>query len=64
MPASLLPKTKETKLKDAKNYIKSVCEEDISRIDGVNRDKYTTKLILRSYARNISTLAKKDIKSC
>jgi len=58
-PASLLPKTKEAKLKIAKNYVKSVCEEDISGIDGVSRDKYTTKRILWSYARNISTLAKK-----
>jgi len=60
-PASLLPKTREAKLRVAKNYIKSVCAEDISRIDGISRDEYTTKLILRSYARNISTLAKKTL---
>lgn len=43
----------------AKNYLKSVCSEDISRIDGVQRDEKTAAMIMRSYARNISTVAKK-----
>ena len=38
--------------------LSSVCREDISRVDGVQRDERITKTILRSYARNISTLAK------
>lgn len=58
-PASLKPKTSKAKLMVAKNYLKAVCSEDISRIDGVKRDEMTAKMILRSYARNISTLAKK-----
>ena len=44
----------------AKNYLKTVCSEDISRVDGVQRDELLTRMILRSYARNISTLAKKS----
>ncbi len=58
-PASLIPRTEEARLKVASNYVKSICSEDISRIDNVSRDEYTTRLILRSYARNISTIAKK-----
>ncbi len=33
--------------------------KDISRIDGKNRDEKLSRQILKSYARNISTLAKK-----
>ncbi len=58
-PASLMAKTPKARLLVARNYLKSICSEDISRIDGVSRDEKTAKLILRSYARNISTLAKK-----
>ena len=58
-PASLLAMTPKTKLMVVKNYLNGVCTEDISRIDGIERDETTTRLILRSYARNISTLAKK-----
>ena len=43
----------------SKNYLKSVCSEDISRIDGVQRDEKTAAVIMRSYARNISTIVKK-----
>lgn len=58
-PASLTAKTTKAQLLVARNYLRSVCSEDISRIDGIARDEKTTRLILRSYARNISTLAKK-----
>lgn len=58
-PASLQARTPKAQLLIAKNYVKSVCAEDISRIDGKQRDSKTTEFILRSYARNISTLAKK-----
>ena len=34
-----------------------MCREDVSNIDGVSRDETATRLILRSYARNVSTLA-------
>ena len=59
-PGSLNVKTDRAKLLVAKNYVKTVCSEDISRVDGVQRDELLAKMILRSYARNISTLAKKS----
>lgn len=43
----------------AKDYVDIICAEDISRIDGVKRNPSLARLIMRSYARNISTLAKK-----
>lgn len=43
----------------AKDYVNSVCENDISAVDGKQRNPKVARLILRSYARNISTLAKK-----
>ncbi|MFW5494214.1 MAG: ATP-binding protein, partial [Prevotella sp.] len=58
-PASLLPAKNKARLLVAKNYMKSVCSEDISRIDGVQRDEKTAAMIMRSYARNISTIVKK-----
>ena len=36
----------------------NIKSDDISRIDGVQRDERIAKKLLRSYARNISTLAK------
>jgi hypothetical protein len=39
--------------------VHTVCSEDISRIDGKRRNEKLTMMILRSYARNISSLAKK-----
>jgi len=39
---------------------KTVCSEDICRVDGVLRDELLTRMIMRAYARNISTLAKKS----
>ena len=59
-PGTLNIKTDRAKLLVAKNYIKTVCSEDISRVDDVRRDELLTRMILRSYARNISTLVKKS----
>ena len=44
----------------ARDYVNSVCENDISAVDGRQRNPKIAKQILRSYARNISTLAKKS----
>jgi hypothetical protein len=43
----------------AKDYLNNICESDISTVDGVQRNPTWTNMILRSYARNVSTLAKK-----
>ena len=59
-PATVNIKSEKAMLLVARNYVKTVCSEDISRVDGVSRDELLTRMILRSYARNISTLAKKS----
>ena len=58
-PASLFIRNVKAQLLIAKNYVRTVCDDDISRIDGKKRDERIAELLLRSYARNISTLAKK-----
>ncbi len=58
-PAIVNLSSEASQLLVAKNFVRSVCSEDISRIDGRSRSEKLTSLILRSYARNISTLAKK-----
>lgn len=67
-PAALLPKTERGKLLIAKNYVKTVCDKDISRAAKEALDPKIAKAILRSYARNVSSLANKstileDVKS-
>ena len=55
-PSSLQKKSDKAKLLVARSYFDSLCAEDISNVDGVQRDETTTRLLLRSYARNISTM--------
>lgn len=43
-----------------KDYVNSVCENDISAVDKTQRNPKIARRIMRSYARNISTLAKKS----
>jgi len=40
-----------------RNYVEAVINMDIQRVDGVDRNPERVRLLLRSYARNISTLA-------
>ena len=58
-PAALRRKSDAAKLMIAKDYLNNICESDISTVDGVQRNPTWTNMILRSYARNVSTLAKK-----
>ena len=49
-----------------KEYIKLIINDDLYRLDGINRDKHKVKLLLKSLARNESTTVsnmrlKKDI---
>lgn len=60
-PAALKAASKKSALLVAKDYCDSVCQEDISRIDGVQRNTKLARLVLKTYARNISTLAKKTL---
>ncbi len=41
----------------AANYVKAVVEEDIHRVDGVEKNPERVRSLLRSLSRNISTLA-------
>lgn len=59
-PDSLKVKNEKAKLLVAKDYVNKVCDDDISRIDNIKRNPELTRLILRSYARNLCTLAKKS----
>lgn len=59
-PAALRRKSKEAQLLIARDYLNNVCESDISTVDGVERNPVWAEMILRSYARNISTLVKKS----
>lgn len=59
-PASLKASFDKAKLQIAKNYIRTVCDTDVSTIDEIERNEKIAKAILQSYARNISTLAKKS----
>jgi len=58
-PATLVARSKKSQLLIARNYVRTVCSEDISRIDKKQRNEKLAMQILRSYARNVSTLAKK-----
>ena len=57
-PATLQMNPK-TAMLVAKDYVNSICENDISKVDGKQRNPKIARQIMRSYARNISTLAKK-----
>lgn len=56
-PRSLLNPTPESMLEVANDFFYQTCHHDISAIDGVKRNPMWVEKILRSYARNICTLA-------
>lgn len=56
-PSALFKNSDKSKLLVAQSYFEGLCREDISNIDGKTRDETVTTLLLRSYARNISTTA-------
>lgn len=58
-PSSLRRKSDSAKLLIAKDYVNNICETDITTVDGVQRNPTWANMILKSYARNVSTLAKK-----
>ena len=58
-PSTLRMRSNKAKLAVAADYLREVCQTDISTVDGVKRNPSWTRLILNSYARNISTLVKK-----
>lgn len=58
-PESVLLDDKEAQLVIPKDYFKQIYEEDMFKVDNVKRNKAIMRAVIRSYARNISTLAKK-----
>ena len=59
-PGSLKLKNPEDRLRVAFDYVDGVAESDMRRVDGVERNPRLVRAVLRSYARNISTLATKS----
>ena len=59
-PASLRPKTEKGRLLVAKSYLNMVCEKDLSKVAKEKLSPKIGKAILRSYARNLSTLVDKS----
>lgn len=57
-PESVLMKDKEAALLIPKDYFQQICTKDMFCVDDVKRNPQTMKAIIKSYARNISTLAK------
>ena len=58
-PSALLARGDDAKLFVSADYFNNIVESDISRVDGVERDPVLARQLLRSYARNVSTLATK-----
>ena len=56
-PASLKGKTDNAKLSIARDLFQQTCDIDISKIDNIKRNPIWARTILRSYARNLCTLA-------
>jgi predicted AAA+ superfamily ATPase len=56
-PSSLSRKSDKAMLFEAQNYVANICDSDASTVDGVKKSPDRIRAVLRSYARNISTLA-------
>lgn len=59
-PESVLMDDKEAQMEITKDYFEQIYKKDMFQVDGVKRSAETMRALLRSYARNISTLAKKN----
>ena len=60
-PASLDNMSDRAKLMIAKDYVDIICQEDVSRVDKRQRNPSLARLIMRTYSRNLCTLAKKNV---
>ena len=57
-PAAVIKSNEKAALYVARSYLDSICETDISKVDGVRREPARVRALLKAYARNVSTLAK------
>lgn len=53
---SIIGMSEKNALQISKEYVKALCESDISSIDGKMRNPRLAKQILKAYARNVSTI--------
>ncbi len=58
-PSALTAKGADAQLFVAEDYVRNVADIDISRVDDVDRDPVLAGALMKSYARNVSTLATK-----
>lgn len=58
-PVSVLSGHRSSQLAIPKDYVEQIYERDMFSVDDIKRNKKTMKNILKSYARNVSTLAGK-----
>lgn len=58
-PQSILLNNRKSQLAISKDYFNQICDKDLFSVDSVKRRPELMRFILRSYSRNISTLAKK-----
>ncbi len=56
-PAAVKQTNEKVALQTARNYVIQVAEHDIQRVDGTEKNPDRVRLVLRSLARNISTMA-------
>ena len=56
-PSSLSKKNDAAKLLVAKSYVDNIAQTDVSSVDGKQRDPLKIQALLKSYARNIGTIA-------
>ena len=56
-PVAVTAKKEYVSLQQAVEYVNAIAEEDIHRVDGVEKNPARVNLLLRSLARNISTQA-------
>lgn len=67
-PAAVKQQNEKVALLTPRNYVDQIIEQDIQRVDGTEKNPERVRQVLRSLARNISTLAniqtiKKDIEA-
>jgi hypothetical protein len=55
-PEAVLAKSPRVAYQKSINYVEAVINEDVHRVDGVERNPALVRLVLRSLARNITTL--------
>lgn len=57
-PESVILNDIEKGMLIARDYFEQIYEEDMNHVDGIRRNKGTMRAVLRSYGRNLATVAK------